>query len=122
MRKGKIMATPITTVELAGRTSSGIATQIVDVRRKVVFDAAAEVIRDSCRRDPDEVFAWKHDLNRTIPIAVYCVYGHQVSQDIADALTISGFNVRYLEGGIAKWASEGRPQEAKSPESSSCNG
>lgn len=58
-------------------------------------------------------------LNRTILLVVYCAYGHQVSQNIADALTISGFNVRYVEGGIAKWVSEGKPQEAKLPGSSS---
>jgi hypothetical protein len=38
---------------------------------------------------------------------VYCVHGHEVSQDAAASLNAAGFDARYLQGGIAGWRAHG---------------
>jgi thiosulfate sulfurtransferase len=40
-------------------------------------------------------------------VVVYCVYGHEVSQGIADHLRAHGFAAARLEGGIEAWKAAG---------------
>jgi hypothetical protein len=45
---------------------------------------------------------------------VYCVHGHEVSQNAAKALRESGLSAQYLEGGIEDgWKASGGPLDAK---------
>src|SRR5205814_10684183 len=45
---------------------------------------------------------------------VYCVHGHEVSQNAARALAQSGIPARYLEGGIEEgWKAKGAPLDRK---------
>ncbi len=37
------------------------------------------------------------------PVAIYCVRGGSVSKSVHAALTGKGFDVRYVEGGLAAW-------------------
>ena len=49
------------------------------------------------------------DLNEKLQseVVVYCVHGHEVSQNAAKNLNDLGFKATYLEGGIAQWVESG---------------
>jgi rhodanese-related sulfurtransferase len=75
---------------------------VIDVRRNARFLEAKDLIRGALRRDPERVAEWKATLPRAAQVVVYCVHGHEVSQNVAKAL-----GARYLEGGIEHWREEG---------------
>ena len=75
------------------------------------------MIRGALRRDPEEVARWARTLPGAAKIVVYCVHGHEVSQDVAGALKGLGLDADFLEGGIESWkarggALDGKPREA----------
>ena len=82
--------------------------QVVDVRRRPAFDASPGLIPTAIWRSPAEVTQWQMDLDPARPSVVYCVHGHEVSQECARFLQANGFNASYLEGGFEQWMSEGR--------------
>jgi rhodanese-related sulfurtransferase len=71
---------------------------VIDVRRDERWRASPYVIRGALRRDPQALDAWKALLPRAASVVVYCVHGHEVSQNVAKAL-----GARFLEGGIEAW-------------------
>ena len=82
---------------------------VVDVRRRPAFREAGDSIAGALRRDPEGVGDWARSLPRASQVVVYCVHGHEVSQEVARALAGSGIHARYLEGGIEAWkANQGR--------------
>jgi rhodanese-related sulfurtransferase len=87
---------------------------VIDVRRKPRFFEAQDLIRGALRRDPEGVDDWKSTLPRDADVVVYCVHGHEVSQNVAKAL-----GARYLEGGIEHWRETGGDLRRKPVDSSS---
>ena len=81
---------------------------VIDVRRNERFLEAADLIRGALRRDPARIAEWSRTLPRAAGVVVYCVHGHEVSQNAAKAL-----GARYLEGGIEHWREEGGELAAK---------
>jgi rhodanese-related sulfurtransferase len=81
---------------------------VIDVRRNARFLETTDLIRGAIRRDPERVAEWKDALPRSAQVVVYCVHGHEVSQNVAKAL-----GARYLEGGIEHWREEGGETTAK---------
>ena len=81
---------------------------LIDVRRKPRFRESAYLVKGALWRDPERVAQWKDALPRAASVVVYCVHGHEVSQDAARAL-----GARYLEGGIEHWREEGGELAAK---------
>jgi rhodanese-related sulfurtransferase len=75
---------------------------VIDVRRNARFLEAGDLIRGALRRDPERVEEWRKTLPRAARVVVYCVHGHEVSQNVAKAL-----GACYLEGGIEHWREEG---------------
>jgi rhodanese-related sulfurtransferase len=75
---------------------------VIDVRRNARFLEAGDLIRGALRRDPERVEEWSKTLPRAAHLVVYCVHGHEVSQNVARAL-----GARYLEGGIEAWRESG---------------
>jgi rhodanese-related sulfurtransferase len=75
---------------------------IIDVRRNERFREAPDLIRGALRRDPLRVQEWMRTLPQDAEVVVYCVHGHEVSQDAAKAL-----GAHYLEGGIEGWRAAG---------------
>jgi rhodanese-related sulfurtransferase len=73
---------------------------VIDVRRTPAFRGAAEMIAGALRRDPAAVNEWSRTLPCAREVVVYCVHGHEVSQNAAKALRDAGLNARYLDGGI----------------------
>jgi Fe-Mn family superoxide dismutase len=86
---------------------------LLDVRRAEHFEGASDVIEGAVWADPRSVEAWAGQLPAARRVAVYCVYGHHVSQDTVAVLRARGIDARYLEGGIARWKEEGRPVQPK---------
>jgi rhodanese-related sulfurtransferase len=86
---------------------------IVDVRRPQAFDANGTLIAGAIRRLPDDIDQWRSALPGGRPIVLYCVHGHEVSQNAADALRAAGLDAWYLEGGIAGWTAQRLPQRNK---------
>jgi rhodanese-related sulfurtransferase len=87
---------------------------VIDVRRRDRFFEAGDLIRGALRRDPLRVAQWARTLPRAARVVVYCVHGHEVSQEVAKAL-----GARYLEGGIEAWREIGGELSRKAPRCSS---
>ena len=81
---------------------------VIDVRRNQRWQEAADFIDGALRRDPDQIEQWKKTLPTGADVVVYCVHGHEVSQNAAKAL-----GARFLEGGIEHWRAEGGELRAK---------
>jgi rhodanese-related sulfurtransferase len=81
---------------------------VIDVRRNERFRESPYLITAALRRDPAQVAEWAKALPRAASVVVYCVHGHEVSQNVAKAL-----GARYLEGGIEHWRDEGGETTAK---------
>lgn len=81
---------------------------VIDVRRHERFLEANDLIRGALRRDPARVNDWSKTLPRAASVVVYCVHGHEVSQNVARAL-----GAKYLEGGIEGWRENGGDLFAK---------
>ncbi|MGH8732369.1 MAG: chromate resistance protein ChrB domain-containing protein [Burkholderiales bacterium] len=81
---------------------------VIDVRRNERFRETPYLVKGALRRDPEGVQDWKKNLPLSASVVVYCVHGHEVSQNVAKAL-----GARYLEGGIEHWREEGGETAAK---------
>ena len=80
---------------------------LVDVRRQPAFAADPAVIRCAIRRAPEAIAEWTRELEPWRPVVVYCVHGHEVSQDAAAFLRAAGFAAQALDGGIEGWRAQG---------------
>jgi len=87
---------------------------VIDVRRQPAFLDSTSVIRGALRREPQRVVEWAKSLPSTASVVVYCVHGHEVSQNAAKALVAAGFEAAFLEGGIEEgWIGTGGAVSAK---------
>lgn len=95
--------------ELAELIVTGAQVRILDVRRVPAFEKNPVVLPGALRVPPDALGVWAahNAADKSLPMVVYCVYGHEVSQTAAKELEALGFAVRYLEGGISEWQSAG---------------
>src|SRR5688572_20331842 len=75
---------------------------VVDVRRQPAFLGAGDMVRGALRRDPAAIDQWRQTLPAGRELVLYCVHGHEVSQNAAQAL-----GARFLEGGIEAWREMG---------------
>jgi superoxide dismutase, Fe-Mn family len=81
--------------------------QVIDVRRAAAFERATTMLPNATWRDPERVSEWAVELSSGQEMIVYCVHGHEVSQNTALALQVRGINAAFLEGGIEAWAAAG---------------
>ena len=88
---------------------------VVDVRRQERFYESTELVAGALRCDPLRIDALKKRLPRTAEVVVYCVHGHEVSQNAARAL-----GARYLEGGLEAWKKAGGALLGKPAHSQTC--
>jgi rhodanese-related sulfurtransferase len=96
------MDASISAAELRKSLLSSAPPLVIDVRRNERFFEAKDFIRGAVRRDPAKVAEWSKTLPRAASVVVYCVHGHEVSQNAAKAL-----GAKYLEGGIEAWREMG---------------
>ena len=90
---------------LARSLASARPPLVIDVRRNERFFESEHLIDGALHRDPSRVLEWKKALPAEAQVVVYCVHGHEVSQNVAKPL-----GARYLEGGIEAWTG---PKQAK---------
>lgn len=102
------MDAAVTSAALRQSLESARPPLVVDVRRNDRFLESPWMIRGALRRDPSRVHEWRATLPKDAEVVVYCVHGHEVSQNVAAAL-----GARYLEGGIEGWRKHGGPLAAK---------
>jgi rhodanese-related sulfurtransferase len=85
------------------------APQIVDVRRRDVYDAADGLLPACGWRDFAAVTQWSTSLDRGRPVVLACKAGKELSQSAAAHLRADGFDARLLAGGYAGWTGAGLP-------------
>ena len=107
------MPKSISVRELGDAMSTSNAPQVIDVRRKPVFDASEHMIAGATWHNPEEIETWLFGLDPSREVVVYCMHGHQVSQGCADRLEKAGFRAAYLDGGFEHWTAEGYQTAAK---------
>lgn len=99
--------------ELAATLGSTSHPLVIDVRREPAFQASPRLISGCIRRRPDTLDTWHGELDKSRPIVVTCVHGHEVGQEAAASLRDRGFDARYLIDGIEGWLAEGLPSPQK---------
>ena len=102
--------------ELRSLIDSGSSPLIIDVRRRAAFSAAPDMIAGASWRDPEQIAAWAPELPGAGRVVVYCVHGHEVSQNAARTLNQAGVAAQYLEGGIEEgWKRAGGAVQPRMP-------
>ena len=103
----------ISSLDLYGVIGTAGAPVVIDVRRNAAFAADKGMIVGAIRRDPDDIQGWRHELPAGNAVVLYCLHGHEVSQEGAATLRSAGIDARYLEDGIAGWAEHRLPTRRK---------
>jgi rhodanese-related sulfurtransferase len=106
------MDSAITPHELQQRLTAFPPPALIDVRRQPAFDADPAVIAGAMRHAPDTIARWAAGLEPWRAVVVYCVHGHEVSQDAAAALQARGLAVQFLAGGLEGWRAAGNTTAA----------
>lgn len=101
------IAPSLTAQQLLTLRAGTPAPLVIDVRRETVFQSAADLMAGALRRDPATVADWGATLPVAQHIVVYCVHGHEVSQNAAKALRERGLPAQFLEGGLEAWRTAG---------------
>ena len=96
------MNATITPQELQAILAANTAT-VCDVRRRADYEADPRTIPGAAWHDPEHVDVWAAQLPKDKPVAIYCVRGGSVSKSVQAALGQKGFDVQYVEGGLAAW-------------------
>ena len=118
----------ISPAQLAERIGRPDAPRLLDVRRRPRFDASDRLLAGARYCDPEAVTQWAAN-QPPAEVVVYCVYGHEVGQQAAQALRAAGWNARFLAGGaeggeggvdapdaIAQWRAAAVPTVRKRPD------
>jgi rhodanese-related sulfurtransferase len=85
------------------------APQIIDTRKRAVYDSAPGLLPGAVWRDIGDIGRWSAELDRARPVVFCCRFAHYMSQIPAAELRGQGYDARVLEGGYAAWV------EAKLP-------
>lgn len=97
----------LTIPELALWQRAGFDFTLLDVRRGARRLEEGDEIPGSRWLDPAAWLDWKDEVPKDRPAAVYCAYGHEISQGLAAALRALGVDARHLDGGIDAWRRAG---------------
>jgi rhodanese-related sulfurtransferase len=100
--------------DLYARLGTASAPVVIDVRRAPAFAADDKLIVGASHRSPEAMEAWLQELPAGRRVVVYCLHGHEVSQNVAKALNAAGISANYLAGGITSWTETGLPTRNKS--------
>lgn len=85
------------------------APQIVDVRRRDIYETVAGLIPGSVWREPTAYLDWIGTLDRTRPVVVTCKLGKELSQVTVSELQAQGYDATHLDGGQGAWTDAGFP-------------
>jgi Fe-Mn family superoxide dismutase len=76
---------------------------LLDVCLPIDLERRRDMLPGASFHAPGALPRWAEALPRDRPIAVYCIYGFQVSGETTEALRQRGYDARSLVGGIAAW-------------------
>jgi rhodanese-related sulfurtransferase len=96
-------------LELWNMLGTPRAPQIVDVRRRDVYESVAGLLPASRWREPTAFADWIDTLDRTRPIVIACKAGKELSQTITAELRAAGYDAAMLAGGQSAWLEAGLP-------------
>jgi rhodanese-related sulfurtransferase len=85
--------------DLAARLGRADSPWLLDVRREAKFAESKLMLAGAIRCAPEHVAAFAQSQPPR-DVVVYCVYGHNVSDDAAAELRAAGWNASALAGGI----------------------
>ena len=98
----------IDTPQLLAALTAGHAPVILDVRREKIFADAVDVL-PAARRADHMAPALGLGGDKSRPVIVYCIHGHNVSQLATGLLRAEGYTAAQLIGGIDGWRDAGAP-------------
>ncbi|MBT9462420.1 chromate resistance protein ChrB domain-containing protein [Hydrogenophaga sp.] len=84
---------------LAARIGAPGSPMLLDVRRQARFADSPHLLATARWCAPDDLMPFARSSPPS-EIVVYCVHGHEVSQQAAATLREAGFNARFLAGGL----------------------
>src|SRR5664279_2399936 len=101
LRRGPMLspAFSISPTELWHLIGTGNAPQVIDVRRRDIYESTPGLLPTSIWLEPTELPHWIATLDRARPIVVACKAGKELSQYITAELRGAGYNAAMLEGG-----------------------
>jgi rhodanese-related sulfurtransferase len=99
--------------DLWSSIGTGRAPQLVDVRRREVYDAADSVLPGAIWRDIATIEQWSVAFDPGRPVVFACRFGHQMSQIAAAHMRSERVDARVLDGGYAGWIEAGLPVVSK---------
>jgi rhodanese-related sulfurtransferase len=99
----------ITAKDLWHLMGAANAPQLVDVRRRDIYDSTPGVLPASTWRDPAAFAQWSPMLDRQRPVVVACKAGKELSQFVTADLRGAGYSASMLEGGYAAWSEAALP-------------
>ena len=85
------------------------APQIIDVRRRDIYESVAGLLPGSVWREPTALAGWIDTLDRARPIVIACKAGKELSQNITAELRAAGYDAAMLAGGQGAWLDAGLP-------------
>jgi rhodanese-related sulfurtransferase len=85
------------------------APQLIDVRRRDIYESTPGVLPASIWQEPAEFARWSLVLDRARPIVIACKAGKELSQFITAELRGTGYKAAMLEGGSFAWINAGLP-------------
>ena len=94
---------------LAALLLNDAAPLIIDVRKNSAYLASEYNLPNAIRRDPLEIATWATELPKACSVLVYCVHGHEVSQNAMATLRQRDIEAIYLQGRIENSRSAGYP-------------
>ena len=97
------MKDAISPAELEELLGQDADVKVLDVRRREHRVDVEHPIPGAEWKDPEKIDEWSKDLGAHGEVIVFCVYGHNVSQDARDFLRKQGLRARIVEGGIEAW-------------------
>ena len=104
----------ITPQELWTLIGTAATPQIIDMRKRVVYDAAPGLLPGATWRDISDIVQWSKTIDRTRPVVFACRNAHYMSQFPTAHLRGEGYDARVLAGGYAAWAEAKLPLVNKS--------
>ena len=89
----------ISPADFNARLGQAATPMVLDVRREARFAESPRLLAGAVRCAPEDVAALIAS-SRPRSVAVYCVYGHNVSEDAVAELRAAGWNAVRIAGGI----------------------
>lgn len=100
----------ISPTELWHLIGTADAPQLIDVRRRDIYESLPGLLPTSIWQEPTKYARWIPSLDPARPIVVACKAGKELSQFITAELRGAGYAASMLEGGSYAWTAAGLPE------------